>query len=152
ARVRFVVTPPRGSRSRLRPLDKTGTQSIRDGPFHKAATSISVLDRRPLTIYKNRQSSFSARGPPPMNVQVQTKADDTRAGIMDPAEALFRRIGYAKTAVADIASELGMSPANIYRFFPSKNAIVEAICRRCLSTVEDKAWSVARSKLTAAQR
>ena len=25
-----------------------------------------------------------------------------------------------------------MSPANVYRFFPSKNAIVEAICQRCL--------------------
>ena len=87
-----------------------------------------------------------------MNVQIQTKADDTRARIMDTAEALFRRVGYAKTAVADIAGELGMSPANIYRFFPSKKAIVDAICRRCLSTVEDKAWSVARSKLTAAQR
>jgi AcrR family transcriptional regulator len=87
-----------------------------------------------------------------MNVQIQTKADDTRARIMDTAEALFRRVGYAKTAVADIAAELGMSPANIYRFFPSKNAIVDAICRRCLSTVEDKAWSVARSKQPAAQR
>ena len=87
-----------------------------------------------------------------MNVQVQTKADDTRARIMDTAEALFRRVGYAKTAVADIAGELGMSAANIYRFFPSKNAIVDAICRRCLSIVEDKAWSVARAQQPAAQR
>jgi AcrR family transcriptional regulator len=54
--------------------------------------------------------------------------------------------------VADIAAELRMSPANIYRFFPSKNAIVEAICRRCLGEVEEKAWTVARSKTTAAQR
>ena len=45
-----------------------------------------------------------------------------------------------------------MSPANIYRFFPSKNAIVEAICRRCLSEVEEKAWAVARSKASAAER
>ena len=87
-----------------------------------------------------------------MNQQVKTKADDTRARIMDTAEALFRRLGYAKTAVADIAGELRMSPANVYRFFPSKNAIVEAICRRCLSEVENRAWAVARSKMPAAQR
>src|SRR5262245_14330664 len=87
-----------------------------------------------------------------MNVQIQTKADDTRARIMDTAEALFRRVGYAKTAVGDIAAELGMSSAYIYRFFPSKSGIVEAFCRRCLSTVEDQAWSVARSKQPAAQR
>jgi AcrR family transcriptional regulator len=87
-----------------------------------------------------------------MHTQVKTKPEDTRARIMETAEALFRRLGFAKTAVADIAAALRMSPANIYRFFDSKNAIVEAICRRCLSTVEAKAWAVARSKGPAGQR
>ena len=82
--------------------------------------------------------------------QTKTRPDDTRGRIMETADALFRRLGYAKTAVADIAAELGMSPANVYRFFPSKNAIVEAICQRCLSEVEEKAWAVARSKAPAA--
>ena len=81
-----------------------------------------------------------------MTPQVKSHPDDTRARIMETAEALFRRLGFAKTAVADIAAELKMSPANVYRFFASKNAIVEAICRRCLSEVEGKAWAVARSK------
>jgi len=71
---------------------------------------------------------------------------------METAEALFRRLGFAKTAVADIAAELDMSPANVYRFFASKNAIVEAICKRCLSEVEEQAWTVARSKAPAADR
>jgi AcrR family transcriptional regulator len=81
-----------------------------------------------------------------MNPQVKAKPDDTRARIMETAEALFRRLGFAKTAVADIAAELRMSPANVYRFFSSKNAIVEAICRRCLAEVEEKAWAAARAK------
>src|SRR5262245_19707539 len=87
-----------------------------------------------------------------MNPQVKIKPDDTRARIMDTAEALFRQLGFAKTAVADIAAELKMSPANIYRFFPSKNAIVEAICQRCLGDLDVKAWEVARSRGTAAER
>ena len=87
-----------------------------------------------------------------MNPQAKLKPDDTRARIMESAEALFRRLGFAKTAVADIAADLGMSPANVYRFFPSKNAIVEAICQRCLSELEAKAWAVVRSKASAAQR
>jgi AcrR family transcriptional regulator len=87
-----------------------------------------------------------------MNAQTRTNPDDTRARIMAAAEALFRRLGFAKTAVADIAAELGMSPANVYRFFPSKNAIVEAICQRCLAEVEAKAWAVARDKGPAAER
>jgi AcrR family transcriptional regulator len=87
-----------------------------------------------------------------MNPQVKIKPDGTRARIMDTAEALFRRLGYAKMAVADIAAELEMSPANVYRFFSSKNAIVEAICQRCLSELEDRAWAVARSRGSAAER
>jgi hypothetical protein len=52
-----------------------------------------------------------------MSPQVKIKPDDTRARIMDTAEALFRRLGFAKTAVA---AELKMSPANVYRFFPPR--------------------------------
>src|SRR5712675_1870837 len=87
-----------------------------------------------------------------MNPQVKIKPDDTRARIMDTAEALFRRLGFGKTAVADIAAELRMSPANVYRFFPSKNAIVEAICQRCLGELDEKAWAVARSRGSASAR
>ncbi len=87
-----------------------------------------------------------------MNAQVKAKPDDTRARIIETAEVLFRRLGFAKTAVADIASELGMSPANVYRFFPSKNAIVESICQRCLSELDTRAWAIARSRGPAAAR
>jgi AcrR family transcriptional regulator len=87
-----------------------------------------------------------------MNPQVKVRPDDTRARIVDAAEALFRRLGYTKTAVADIAAELHMSPANVYRFFPSKQAIVEAICQRCLAEVEEQAWAMARARGPAADR
>src|SRR4030081_3722521 len=87
-----------------------------------------------------------------MNSLVKTKPEDTRDRIMETAETLFRRLGFAKTTVADIAGELKMSPANVYRFFSSKNAIIEAICQRCLGELEEKAWTVARSRGSAAER
>jgi AcrR family transcriptional regulator len=85
-------------------------------------------------------------------MNVQAKADDTRSRIIESADALFRRLGFAKTAVADIAAELSMSPANVYRFFASKNAIVEAICQRHLGIMENEAWSVARARGPASAR
>jgi AcrR family transcriptional regulator len=88
----------------------------------------------------------------PTSTPVRNKPEDTRARIVETAEMLFRRLGYAKTAVADIAAELKMSPANVYRFFSSKNAIVEAICHKCLNELEDTAWAVARSRGSAADR
>ena len=71
---------------------------------------------------------------------------------METADTLFRRLGYAKTTVADIAAELRMSPANIYRFFPSKTAIVQAMCQRCLNEAEDRIWVIARSRGPASAR
>src|SRR5262249_31334582 len=108
------------------------------------------LDRPMLMNYTFSHSSGAKTET--MTAQVKTKPDDTRARIMDAAEALFRRLGFTKTAVADIAAELKMSPANVYRFFPSKNAIIEAICQRCLGECEERAWAVARSRGSAAER
>ncbi len=67
-----------------------------------------------------------------MNIRTRLSPDETRSRIMEVAEEHFRRVGYAKTAVADIAEALGMSPANVYRFFDSKSAIKDAICYRLL--------------------
>ncbi len=72
------------------------------------------------------------------------RAAATRAAIAETAERLFRTMGYQKTAVADIARELSMSPANVYRFFSSKAAINEAICARILGVYADVLWAIAR--------
>lgn len=55
-----------------------------------------------------------------------------QAKIVETAERLFRQFGYKKTTVADIADALGMSTANIYRFFASKGAITEAVTRKVI--------------------
>src|ERR1700736_6746839 len=58
--------------------------------------------------------------------------DVTRERIMVKADELFRQFGFEKTTVADIAEELRMSPANIYKFFSSKEAIIQASADRNL--------------------
>jgi AcrR family transcriptional regulator len=61
---------------------------------------------------------------------------DIRERILEVAERLFRQLGYQKTTVADIAKELRMSPANVYRFFDSKKAIHEGVCRLLMGGVD----------------
>jgi AcrR family transcriptional regulator len=82
-----------------------------------------------------------------MNRPVRTgkESDEARARILEAAEEQFRRVGYHKTSVADIASELGMSPANVYRFFPSRDAIDESICGRVLNEIADMAFAIAHT-------
>jgi len=57
-----------------------------------------------------------------------TDKELTRQAIAAAAEDLFRSVGYHKTTLADIAARVSMSPANIYRFFRSKQDINGAIC------------------------
>ncbi len=55
--------------------------------------------------------------------------------ILDAAENVLRRHGPAKTNVVDIARVLDMSHGNIYRHFPSKQALLEAVVARWLHAV-----------------
>jgi AcrR family transcriptional regulator len=67
---------------------------------------------------------------------------DTRDRILEVAERLFRQIGYQKTTVGDIAKELRMSPANVYRFFESKKAIHQSVARGLMGEVELEAQRI----------
>ena len=89
-----------------------------------------------------------------MNRPVRTRIDpdEVRRRILEVAEERFRRIGYHKTSVADIASELGMSTANVYRFFPSRDAIKESICGRVVNEVADIALAIARTNAPAGEK
>lgn len=69
---------------------------------------------------------------------------ETRRRIVETAERLFRQYGFQKTTVADIAAELSMSPANVYRFFASKSEINEAVASLLTGEVE----AIARAAAT----
>ena len=56
-----------------------------------------------------------------------TDKDITRDKIVDAAHKRFSHFGYAKTTMAEIATDCAMSPGNLYRFFPGKLDIAEAI-------------------------
>jgi AcrR family transcriptional regulator len=78
-----------------------------------------------------------------MTLTAEHVEPDTRERILVVAERLFRQIGYQKTTVADIAKELRMSPANVYRFFDSKKAIHEGVARTLMGEVEIEARRIA---------
>jgi AcrR family transcriptional regulator len=87
-----------------------------------------------------------------MTVMVEAKEKDTRQRIVETAERLFRQLGFQKTTVADIARELGMSSANVYRFFGAKSEINESVCRLLMSEVEQAAEAIAAEPGSASDR
>jgi AcrR family transcriptional regulator len=64
-----------------------------------------------------------------------TPVVDRRSRILDAAERCFVRAGFHRTTMQDVAAEAGMSPGNLYRYFPSKDAIVIGLTERDRSNV-----------------
>jgi AcrR family transcriptional regulator len=77
---------------------------------------------------------------------------EMRDRIVTAAEARFRRDGYARTTVADIAGDLRISTAYVYKFFPSKTAICEAVCGEVLNRIDEELWRIARSDAPPVER
>ncbi len=59
-----------------------------------------------------------------------TDIDAGRAHLLDLTEHMLRERGGGALSLTELAAEAGMSPANIYRFFASKEALYEAVAER----------------------
>lgn len=55
--------------------------------------------------------------------------DERRAHILDAARTCFSRGGFHRTSMQEICAEAKMSPGSLYRYFASKDAIIEAIAQ-----------------------
>ena len=60
----------------------------------------------------------------------QADKADPRETILKAAAERILHYGYNKTTMTEIAADCGMSAGNIYRFYPSKIDIAEAMTRR----------------------
>lgn len=63
--------------------------------------------------------------------------------ILDAAEAALRRYGPAKTTVLDVARELEVSHGSVYRHYPSKAALRDAVARRWLHEITEPLQTIA---------
>ncbi|WP_410823367.1 TetR/AcrR family transcriptional regulator [Methylobacterium oryzisoli] len=64
-------------------------------------------------------------------------AGERRIRILDAAERCFVRSGFHRTTMQDVAAEAAMSPGNLYRYFPSKDAIVAGLAERDRGMVQE---------------
>lgn len=60
------------------------------------------------------------------------RKDARPAEILDAALELFVQQGFAKTRIEDIAQRAGVTGGAIYRYFPNKDALLEALIRDSL--------------------
>jgi AcrR family transcriptional regulator len=63
-------------------------------------------------------------------------SEPTDARLLDLAADHIRQHGLARTTVVAIAREAQMSHGNVYRYFPSKEALVDAVSTQWLKVIE----------------
>ncbi len=106
-----------------------------------AAAQMRMLDsERPTAAYEG------------MDAPTPDAGADTRARILDTAEALLRRHGPDKVNVVDVARALGMSHANVYRHFASKQALRAAVGEAWLQRICAPLDAIASSDAPPARR
>ena len=65
--------------------------------------------------------------------------------MLDATEGLIRIHGARKVTVSDVAAACGMSQSNAYRFFASRQALLEAVAERWYEAIEDDLATIAVS-------
>jgi AcrR family transcriptional regulator len=63
--------------------------------------------------------------------------DQRMAEILDSARRAFAEKGFDGASMQDLARKAGMSVGNFYRYFPSKDAIVEALISSDIAEMQD---------------
>ena len=76
----------------------------------------------------------SERGP-----KFRRRAEARPDEVLDAALELFIENGFAATRVDDIAKRAGLSKGTVYLYFPSKEAVLEALVRRAIIPIADSA-------------
>lgn len=66
-------------------------------------------------------------GEEPAHVTRADRREMQTARILEAAKKCFVRSGFQGASMHEICTEAGMSPGALYRYFPSKEAIIEAI-------------------------
>ena len=65
--------------------------------------------------------------------------------ILEVTEDVLRRFGLAKATVVDVARALDVSHGSVYRHFPSKASLREAVAKRWLDRVNAPLQKIAES-------
>ena len=109
-----------------------------------------MVDRiSPLDYESERSFSFSAPQHPERGVQMRRantqRQSDRRLEILDAAQRCFVRSGFHGASMQEICTEAEMSPGNLYRYFPSKEALIAGICERNRAEAAESLLAVDRA-------
>jgi TetR/AcrR family transcriptional regulator, transcriptional repressor for nem operon len=81
-----------------------------------------------------------------------SKAQQTKARIVQQAAAVFNQKGYAGSSIADIMQATGLKKGGIYNHFASKDELAVAAFDYAVSLMSQEVWSAVKTKRNAIAR
>lgn len=78
----------------------------------------------------NPAEEIGVESPSPRRAPVQLRSQQTVQRVLDAASALLQRVSLEEVTTTRIAEEAGLSIGALYRFFPDKQTIIDAIAVR----------------------
>jgi AcrR family transcriptional regulator len=72
------------------------------------------------------------------NEPVQARSSARLAGLLDAAAAVIDEIGFERLTTAMVAERAGASIGTVYRYFPDRIAVVEALAIRCAQRLAER--------------
>jgi len=77
---------------------------------------------------------------------------DSRAKILDVAESLFARRGYAGVGLREVAQGVGLSKSSLFHHFPTKLDLYQEVLARVLERLEERCAPALHSRAPHAER
>lgn len=81
-----------------------------------------------------------------------SKAEQTKARIVQQAAEVFNQKGYAGSSIADIMQATGLKKGGIYNHFKSKDELAVAAFDYAVSLMSQQVWSAVKTKRNAIER
>jgi AcrR family transcriptional regulator len=78
----------------------------------------------------------------------QEREPDRRQAVVDAASVCFEQFGIAKTSMQNIAAAAGVSRRALYRAFPSRQSLVDAVLEQRLTELIEKVLPTALASAT----
>lgn len=125
-------------------LTKAAYPLLTIGPINTVLPTKCRLTALLTCIKSERSFSFIAVQKPMRRANAQLQSD-RRTEILDAAQRCFARAGFHQTSMQEICAEAAMSPGNLYRYFPSKEAIIAGIAERDRATAAADFAAVAQA-------
>ena len=146
------IVPLVGARTRDRLAEALGALELELTADDLAAIEDAVPAGRRRGRALRRGADGDARQRARLGCDAVTEATLTPERILEAAEDVLRRYGPAKATVVDVARELGVSHGSVYRHFPSKAALRDAVAERWLAGVSDPLAVLAAAEGPAPER